>query len=175
MDTPNRKQRRAAKANARRNGLPIVGQAASGRECGECHECCAHIKVEEEPIAHEAHVDCPKLERGVDERRVCGIYDERPATCRNFECLWLQGFEGNDYKPTRCGFIMRVSTTGHVIFTPIREGVFDDVDGFGMRAALRAVHGGAPVGVVVEGWKDGTSRLLTRVKNAGEDKPAEPS
>ncbi len=41
---------------------------------------------------------CPNLSSGCT---ACGIYETRPQSCRQFECLWLQGFGSESERPDR--------------------------------------------------------------------------
>lgn len=64
------------------------------RECGPCTACCTVLSVDE--IEKPAFEPCAKLcDTG------CGIYDERPASCRGFECLWIRGMLDDDPTDTR--------------------------------------------------------------------------
>lgn len=69
--------------------------------CGDCNVCCTLMGVEELRKPHgEACVHiCPKG---------CSIYQFRPASCREFECLWLQMQARENplpkaMRPDRCG------------------------------------------------------------------------
>jgi len=74
------------------------------RECGSCSACCGVLAVAE-------------LEKGTYEActhvctRGCGIYAERPGSCRSFECQWLRGTLEVDggvdlgLRPDACGVI----------------------------------------------------------------------
>lgn len=51
------------------------------RECGGCTECCTAIGVVE--LNKPPGVRCQHLtEQG------CGIYEDRPPSCRSYFCLW---------------------------------------------------------------------------------------
>ena len=74
------------------------------RACGSCSACCDVLAVAElEKGTYEAcaHV----CEAG------CGIYADRPGSCRTFECEWLRGtleVDGAvdpDLRPDACGVI----------------------------------------------------------------------
>ncbi|MGD8728931.1 MAG: hypothetical protein PVF90_04470 [Gemmatimonadota bacterium] len=54
------------------------------RECGPCSACCTVIAVHE--IEKGAYEPCTHLCASG-----CGIYGERPGSCRTFECQWLRG------------------------------------------------------------------------------------
>lgn len=54
------------------------------RECGDCTVCCTILGVNEIgklPQETCEHVCADK----------CAIYENRPHSCREFECLWLSG------------------------------------------------------------------------------------
>ena len=57
-----------------------LDQMRSTRECGECRECCTTMAVDE--LDKEAYVECNNLcSMG------CKIYDTRPTSCKEFECM----------------------------------------------------------------------------------------
>lgn len=72
---------------------------AEGRTCGRCTVCCTVLAVGEigkprlAPCAHEV-------------RGGCGIYAERPRSCRTFECTWLLGFGKPAHRPDRSGLMV---------------------------------------------------------------------
>jgi hypothetical protein len=48
----------------------------------------------------------------------CGIYEERPESCRVFECLWLQdkrGKLGDDLRPDRCKVMFAPNPDGKTL------------------------------------------------------------
>lgn len=69
--------------------------------CGECNVCCTVMGVDE--ISKAPGVSCHHLcNKG------CSIYQFRPASCKEFECLWLQMQERETplpkaLRPDRCG------------------------------------------------------------------------
>jgi hypothetical protein len=74
------------------------------RECGSCSACCTVIGVHE--IKKGTYEACDHLcEEG------CGIYADRPGSCRTFECQWLRGVLEVDgsvdiaLRPDSCGVI----------------------------------------------------------------------
>lgn len=74
------------------------------RTCGPCTACCTVMGVHE--LAKARYEACENLcARG------CGIYADRPASCRTFECQWLRGLlevDGSidpDLRPDACGVI----------------------------------------------------------------------
>lgn len=69
------------------------------RSCGSCTACCTLLSIPElqKPEATKCSHQC---------QWGCGIYGERPESCRVFECLWLQGALGRKYKPDECGLMV---------------------------------------------------------------------
>src|SRR5258708_34908707 len=55
----------------------------TGRSCGSCSMCCYVMGVED--------IDKPKSQwcRHCKPGKGCSIYDNRPATCKTFACMWL--------------------------------------------------------------------------------------
>jgi Fe-S-cluster containining protein len=58
----------------------------------------------------------------------CGIHEKRPAICRGYRCLWLQGGLEDDERPDRSGGIVDLESLGTGVQLAIREirpGAFD--------------------------------------------------
>lgn len=52
--------------------------------CGKCRACCTVLGINE--LGKEVYCPCPYLnENG------CAIYEERPASCRAYACVWRLG------------------------------------------------------------------------------------
>jgi hypothetical protein len=84
-----------------------IATAVPGRTCGSCAMCCKlhHIPELEKPVG----VWCRHVVRG----RGCGIYDDRPASCRSFFCLWmLDPALGPEWKPERAKFVLHMQGNG---------------------------------------------------------------
>ena len=74
----------------------------SKRKCGACTLCCTALAVPElgkkngEPCVHITSEGC-------------GIYEDRPLSCRAFECAWLQGAgDGLHTRPDFTGGVLGV-------------------------------------------------------------------
>ncbi len=72
----------------------------SDRKCGACTLCCTALAVPEldkkngEPCIHITPEGC-------------GIYEDRPLSCRVFECAWLQGAgDGLHTRPDYTGGVL---------------------------------------------------------------------
>ena len=81
----------------------------AGRACGECTACCTIKSVPE--LGKPMQAACAHLCQSQ-----CAIYASRPASCRDYACLWRQGFvEGDERRrPDRIGVIL-----DHEPFPPI--------------------------------------------------------
>lgn len=77
--------------------------------CGECRMCCKNMPVDD--------LDPPKPDNtwciNVVPELGCGIYEARPKSCRDYECLWLQSQRREgvvplpaSLRPDRCKVIM---------------------------------------------------------------------
>jgi hypothetical protein len=54
------------------------------RTCGTCSQCCKTLGIDE--LKKPPSVWCPHAEI----KKGCKIYDDRPHSCRIFNCLWLK-------------------------------------------------------------------------------------
>ena len=63
------------------------------RTCNGCSLCCTLLAVNE--LTKPAGVACQHSDGG------CSIYPDRPTTCRQFKCLWLDREDalGEHWKP----------------------------------------------------------------------------
>lgn len=75
--------------------------------CGSCTLCCKVMGVAE--LAKPRDQWCGHCDKG----RGCRIYADRPASCAEFECLWLQTQKlpgtmamGPELKPDRCHVVL---------------------------------------------------------------------
>lgn len=75
----------------------------SPKQCGDCSLCCKLLGIAE---IEKPHGDwCPHFVRGTG----CGIYADRPDSCRTFMCQWLTSpFLGPEWKPSVCKMVLDV-------------------------------------------------------------------
>jgi hypothetical protein len=97
--------------------LPVMGELGKskaltggakmggGRKCGPCTLCCTAMAVPE--LSKPAGVECEHVTP-----TGCGIYDERPASCASFACLWLRGVDGLDRRPDRTRAVIAIESAG---------------------------------------------------------------
>lgn len=70
------------------------------RQCGTCTMCCKTMSVWE--IEKPNDVWC----KHTPDRRSCNIYETRPKSCRDFNCLWLLGVGTDAMRPDRSRVIL---------------------------------------------------------------------
>ena len=78
----------------------VADRPAAGRECGTCTACCTVLAIAElqKPARWAcSHVACDR----------CGIYERRPQSCRDFNCVWLRGAIAGDesLRPDKLGLL----------------------------------------------------------------------
>src|SRR5215468_4810921 len=96
-----------------------MAELVPGRTCGECNACCRYFDLMAD-LDKPCGVLCQHWRTGVG----CGVYETRPAVCRDFYCHWLQNDTLDDaWRPDRSGLI-------------IRETVDDIPADFAMRSGL---------------------------------------
>lgn len=78
------------------------------KPCGDCTVCCTIMNVEE--LSKPAQVPCEHANKG------CEIYETRPQSCRNFQCLWSNNFiEGDERRrPDKLGLMFNYGETKEV-------------------------------------------------------------
>ncbi|MFN3670203.1 MAG: YkgJ family cysteine cluster protein [Brevundimonas sp.] len=87
----------------REDGAP----PAPGKSCGECGLCCKLMGVA--ALAKPAGRWC----RHFSKTRGCGVYEDRPADCRVFNCLWLLTDALDErWKPATAGFVLHSEQAG---------------------------------------------------------------
>ena len=68
------------------------------RDCGGCTVCCEILEIPtlEKPSRKMCSNVC---DTG------CGIYNERPSECAQFQCVWSEGYTGNGQRPDKSGIM----------------------------------------------------------------------
>ena len=78
--------------------------AEAQRQCGDCSLCCKVLKIAE--LNKPKDVWCQNFLAGTG----CGIYADRPPSCRNFVCRWLADPSlGPEWKPNVCKMVLSVT------------------------------------------------------------------
>jgi len=73
------------------------------RKCGGCTACCKTHAVNS--ISKPAGVWCNHCEIA----KGCLINTQKPQACRNFKCLWLNGFFSEQERPDKTGVVADIS------------------------------------------------------------------
>ncbi len=76
------------------------------RECAGCTACCTTNAIVElnKPTYKKCKYECNKG---------CNIYESRPQSCRDFECLWLKGYGDEKGKPNKIGLFIEYRDSGY--------------------------------------------------------------
>jgi hypothetical protein len=107
--------------------LDIV-EAGKRRTCGQCQACCEVMRVKEieksgfKKCEHQCTVGC-------------SIYNDRPSSCQEFSCSWLDGVFDEEARPDKLGVMFYTDNgtrvqEGLLIATEIKPNQFErkDVD-----------------------------------------------
>jgi hypothetical protein len=83
-----------------------VGVLSAPKSCGECSLCCKLLGIAE--LSKVPGVWCSHVIHG----RGCGVYADRPESCRSYQCLWTLAAPLDErWRPDRAGFVL---STGRV-------------------------------------------------------------
>lgn len=77
------------------------------RRCGPCTFCCTAAGVPE--LNKPAGVPCEHITP-----EGCAIYEDRPESCRDFECAWLQGATPKQARPDLAHGLVRPTEKGNI-------------------------------------------------------------
>lgn len=67
------------------------------RECGQCTACCKVMIVPE--LNKPANFLCQYADGG------CKIYEHRPPTCKDWQCLWIEGQFPESERPDKTKYV----------------------------------------------------------------------
>jgi Fe-S-cluster containining protein len=104
------------------------------RACGDCSLCCTVLRVDE--LRKLGGVPCRELRAPGPGGGCCGIHERRPAVCRAYRCLWLQGGLEERDRPDRLGAVLDVVTAGAETRLEIHQA---DPEAFDRSARLREI------------------------------------
>lgn len=121
---------------ARDGQLRVVvrGINPHARACGGCTACCTALHVDE--LHKPAGARCAHLRAA----RGCSKYEDRPPSCREFQCLWLRGLHATreEHRPDRVGLMLVPTTEPRTIEArELRTGAADSVEGMFLVQDLR--------------------------------------
>ena len=117
--------------------LPVVFGFLPAKDprCGECTVCCTALGVSE-------FEKPPRTACIYEKDKSCSVYKDRPQSCRDYECLWLQGAMPAYARPDRFGVLFDAHPEGTaVVAREIEPGAFErsTVDDLMKRFASRFV------------------------------------
>jgi hypothetical protein len=83
-------------------------EQAARKTCGGCTACCQIIPVKE--LGTKPFQGCPHVRSVIHAGGPgCGIYPDRPRSCSEWRCGWLENEDWeDDLRPDRCGFVVDV-------------------------------------------------------------------
>jgi hypothetical protein len=124
------RRKKAKRLRSVQGTLDVLG-AASGkttasRSCNGCTACCVAMGVAE--LDKQPFSACRFAEDG----QGCGCYETRPESCRNYQCIWVQGALPDAFWPKLSGVVMDMGRP--------RSGTFREDD---LPLTLREVRDGA--------------------------------
>jgi hypothetical protein len=76
--------------------------ASPNRDCGECHACCRHMRIDSWEMTKLPGDLCAHYKQ--DSR--CTIYGDRPGPCREFLCGWRLLPLEPEWRPDRCEILI---------------------------------------------------------------------
>ena len=77
-------------------------------ECDGCTACCKILPIYDKILVKEQNTLCKFCDKG------CTIYEERPISCVNFNCVYITDGYGETLRPDKSG----------VIFEKVRTKIF---------------------------------------------------
>ena len=91
-------------------------------KCGECTLCCDSLYIPE--LKKQAGTLCSNCEL----TKGCKIYNNRPKSCREFKCAYLQMEKVHiDLRPDKCGVIFEMLSDNIFLGTLHSDHEFSDV------------------------------------------------
>lgn len=85
------------------------------RECGDCNLCCKFLSHEVYGQWVTPNNPCRFVQK------CCTIYEDRPPTCRTYQCAWLQGLLPEWMYPNLIGTIVSVKNWTNGQYLEISE------------------------------------------------------
>lgn len=95
--------------------------ATDTRECGECTLCCTLGIVE---YGSKPGEYCPKCNVGTG----CSIYEQRPESCVQYNCLWKQQTQiPDDMRPDKIGVFFDMAPGSLIYFATVAPGKTQEI------------------------------------------------
>jgi hypothetical protein len=136
------------------NAQRLADGPAPGRQCGTCTACCTVLAIAE--LQKPARWACCHLAGDH-----CGIYEQRPQSCRDFNCAWLRGAVAGDesLRPDKLGllfdfFYSTAANRERFIAFELWNGAFDEAPAAALLSEIAASR------EVELSYRDGTWRTI---------------
>ncbi|MBW4093852.1 MAG: hypothetical protein HIU82_22580, partial [Proteobacteria bacterium] len=85
--------------------LPDDPRLVPGRTCGGCNVCCVVLTIDDPELQKVQGYRCAHAQRD----NGCGIYENRPRTCRVFHCGWRSlKWVREPLRPDRSGVLVQL-------------------------------------------------------------------
>lgn len=147
---------------------------APARSCGGCTACCKTHEIEE--LSKPANRWCPHCKVGSG----CAIYADRPPSCRDFGCVWLNlpdALPEDDQRPDKLGVVFSIFNMPEVTGDPegkrLRVFVNEVMEGrLNTKAAKRALDGLRKYADERKAGPRSVARVLGSATSSGEPDPA---
>ena len=133
-------------------------------ECGECTACCKFLPINDGILVKEENKLCTFCERG------CTIYDERPESCVNFNCVYITDGYDKSLRPDKTGVIFDKITT-KIYYGLVGEDYLDRWDTIQMRQHIKAFNEDG-ISIVVSSFSKGIMDIFCS-ENHNKDKVME--
>ena len=107
----------------------------TSRTCGECTLCCKLMGVPE--LKKPSAKWCESCDQG----KGCTVYEERPNSCRNFQCFWLmdENFP-DDFRPDRIHALAAFNDTPDSVVLHVDPAKPKALRSPAVRALIDALH-----------------------------------
>lgn len=74
-------------------------------QCEECNLCCKLLPINDTQLTKPQGILCEHCDGG------CSIYDTKPVSCTNFDCVYIEDSLDSSLRPDKIGIIFEKVTT----------------------------------------------------------------
>jgi hypothetical protein len=132
--------------------LEEVGQEAiSYRSCGTCTLCCKLPAIRDEKLNKPANQWCGHCKPG----KGCGVYQDRPTSCIDFQCLWTHEYAHGfplplEFRPDRVRAYIIPTVDGRDLHVVVDPGMPDAWRNGEFGRALRAMARAGDMRILIQ-------------------------
>lgn len=139
--------------------------------CGTCTLCCKTLRVDE--LGKPGNSWCAHCSVG----KGCEIYNDRPQSCRDFECVWLQSQRHGklplELRPDQSRVLMTATTDGNRLVFVVDPSRPDAANRPAVRRLIdKLVRDGRPPLVVPGEWVASRASTTTAATDAPTGSPS---